>query len=86
MLLLYTFTFCYYYCTFYTPIPLYDTCQILFPPTPFITLFNILRNRGGPFSLKGLREFLLRPLIKYEKIANCNGNAIEALESAFEVD
>lgn len=37
---------------------------------------------SAPFSLKGFREFLLRPLNQYEKFANCNGNAIEALESA----
>lgn len=37
---------------------------------------------SAPFSLKGLREFLLRPLNQYEKFANCNGSVIEALESA----
>ena len=37
---------------------------------------------SAPFSLQGLREFLLSPLQQYEKFANCNGSAIEAMESA----
>lgn len=36
---------------------------------------------SAPFSLKGLRKFLLSPLKQYEAFANCNGSAIEALES-----
>lgn len=35
-----------------------------------------------PFSLKGLKETLLSPINYYEKFANSNGTAIEALESA----
>lgn len=35
-----------------------------------------------PFSLKGFKETLLRPLNYYEKFANCNGTAIESLESS----
>lgn len=41
-----------------------------------------LEANSAPFSLKGLRELLLRPLNQYEKFANCNGSAIESLESA----
>lgn len=56
-----------------------DTLSSNSPLLPFSTSSE---TEAAPFSLKGLREFLLRPLIKYEKFANCNGNAIEALESA----
>lgn len=35
-----------------------------------------------PFSLKGLKESLLKPLNYYEKFASCNGTAIESLESS----
>ena len=34
-----------------------------------------------PFSLKGLKETLLRPLNFYEKFANSNGTAIESIEN-----
>lgn len=36
---------------------------------------------SAPFSLKGLKETLLRPIKYYEKFANSNGTAIESLES-----
>jgi hypothetical protein len=35
-----------------------------------------------PFSLKGLKETLLKPINYYEKFANSNGTAIESLESS----
>lgn len=36
----------------------------------------------APFSLKGLKETLTRPLIYYEKFVNVNGSAIEGIESS----
>lgn len=36
----------------------------------------------APFSLKGLKEVITQPISYYEKYANTNGSAIEAIESA----
>ena len=64
----------------HTMIPLDDTQSSTSPLLK--SSFSTSDPNPAPFSLQGLREFILRPLHQYEKFANCNGNVIEALESA----
>ena len=52
------------------------------PMKPSLSEDPAISSSPAPFSLKGLKETLLKPINYYEKFANSNGSAVEALESA----